>query len=303
MTRTATPLDVIEGRARWCVYEGNSLSLLRELPEASIHAVITDPPYSSGGAFRGDRTRSTDEKYTQAAFRGRRPDFTGDVRDQRSFVYWCSMWLDERLTLCSPDARLVTFTDWRQLPAMTDAIQSGGWIWRGIVPWDKGEGTRPTPGGFRNQCEYAVWASNGPLPRAEEGVLVLPGYITATSLPQDAWSSPSGEFMQELPPFIRVPVKADDKHHQTGKPTMLMRELARVCRPDGIILDPFGGSGTTGVGALLEGRRAIVCEAVSAYAEIARERMDAACGVYKPSTKGVQLDLLGGQPMARQGEP
>lgn len=44
----------------------------------------------------------------------------------------------------------------------------------------------------------------------------------------------------------------------------------------GVVLDPFGGSGTTGVAALLEGRRAIVCELVPEYAEIARARMEAA---------------------------
>lgn len=76
--------------------------------------------------------------------------------------------------------------------------------------------------------------------------------------------------------FFEAKVSQEDKHHQTGKPTALMRELVVVADPGGIVLDPFGGSGTTGVAALLEGRRAIVCELVPEYAQIARERMAAA---------------------------
>ena len=46
-----TPADVIEGRARWCVVEGDSAEVLRALPAASVHAVVTDPP--AGIAFMG----------------------------------------------------------------------------------------------------------------------------------------------------------------------------------------------------------------------------------------------------------
>ncbi len=249
----ATPIDVIEGRARWCVVERDALAVLADLPDGSIDAVITDPPYSSGGLYRSDRNRSTDTKYTQQKSRGQRPDFTGDNRDQRSFCYWCSLWMGEalRCSRSSPGGRLLVFTDWRQLPTVSDAVQAGGWIWRGLVPWNKGGGSRPVPGGFRVQCEYVLWCTTGALPESLPGVTVLPG-------------------------FFEVGVCGEDKHHQTGKPTALMRELVVVADPGGIVLDPFGGSGTTGVAALLEGRRAIVCELVPEYAQIARERMAAA---------------------------
>lgn len=250
MSRTATVADVLGGRARWCVVEGDSMRGLCEMDTAVVDAVITDPPYSSGGAFRGDRTKSTDAKYTRTEFMGARPDFAGDARDQRAFLAWFGVWGHEAKRVTKRDGRFVAFADWRQLPVTTDAVQVAGWILRGIVPWNKTEAARPTPGGFRNQCEYAVWASSGPLPQAEEGVTVLPGFFT-------------------------VPVKSDDKHHQTGKPTALMREIVRVAPRDGVVLDPFAGSGTAGVAALVEGRRAICFEVVPEYAEIARARMEA----------------------------
>jgi site-specific DNA-methyltransferase (adenine-specific) len=72
---------------------------------------------------------------------------------------------------------------------------------------------------------------------------------------------------------IREPVRFTDKHHITGKPTAVMQQLVRVCPPGGIVLDPFAGSGTTGVAALLEGRRFVGIEITTVYAAIARERL------------------------------
>ncbi len=63
-------------------------------------------------------------------------------------------------------------------------------------------------------------------------------------------------------------------HHPTVKPTSLMRYLCRlVTPPDGIILDPFTGSGSTGKGAMLEGFRFYGIEKEAEYAEIARARI------------------------------
>lgn len=273
MSRTATPLDVIAGRARWCLVEGDSFRGLCDMPCSAVDAVVTDPPYSSGGAFRGDRTKSTDSKYTGTEYQGARPDFAGDTRDMRAFLTWFALWGHEAKRVSKANGRLLAFTDWRQLGVTMDAVQVAGWILRGVVPWNKGEGTRPTPGGFRGQCEYVVWSSSGPLPQAEEGVIVLPGFFTAT-------------------------VTKDDKHHQTGKPTSLMRELVRVAPRDGVVLDPFAGSGTTGVAALAEGRRTICFEVVPEYAEIARCRMEAAesGASYVPGGSTQGNLLLSGRP-------
>jgi site-specific DNA-methyltransferase (adenine-specific) len=232
------------------VEQGEALAHLVHLPDESMDAVITDPPYSSGGAMRGDRMLDTTDKYVQAGTKLSRPDFDGDNRDQRGYVMWCALWLGECLRIAKPGAPVAVFTDWRQLPATTDALQAGGWIWRGIVAWDKGEGVRPQPGRFRAQAEFIVWGSRGPMP-IERNVATLPG-------------------------VYRVPVVKADKHHITGKPTELMRQLARVAEPGGIILDPFAGSGTTGVGALLEGRRFYGIERGADNVIVARARCEAA---------------------------
>ena len=65
-----------------------------------------------------------------------------------------------------------------------------------------------------------------------------------------------------------------DNTHPTVKPTELMRWLIRlVTPPGGIILDPFGGSGSTGVAARAENIRCILIERETEYLEIIRNRL------------------------------
>lgn len=63
--------------------------------------------------------------------------------------------------------------------------------------------------------------------------------------------------------------------HPTVKPTDLMRYLCRLVTPDnGIILDMFMGSGSTGKAAMLEGMRFIGIDTVEAHLSIARQRIE-----------------------------
>jgi site-specific DNA-methyltransferase (adenine-specific) len=237
--------------ARWTLIEGEALANLKKLPAASVDAVITDPPYSSGGFSRADKVRDTNSKYTQGGCTTQFQNFSGDSRDQRSYLVWCALWIDECVRVLKPGGYFMTFTDWRQLPVMTDAVQVGGVFWRGIVVWDKGAGSRaPHKGYFRHQCEYVIWGTNGMTIQCQH----------------------DGPFAG----CIKVPVLQADKFHLTGKPTALMRELCRPVPPGGVILDPFAGSGSTGVAAVQEGRRFIGIERDVEYARIARERLSVA---------------------------
>lgn len=65
-------------------------------------------------------------------------------------------------------------------------------------------------------------------------------------------------------------------HHPTVKPLALMRYLCKlITSPGGLILDPFGGSGTTGIAAIKEGFHYILIEQQEEYCEIARKRIAA----------------------------
>ena len=74
--------------------------------------------------------------------------------------------------------------------------------------------------------------------------------------------------------------KADrgpDNDHPTVKPLDLMAWLIRlITPPEATVLDPFAGSGTTGLAAIREDRRAILIEQNPHYFEIARRRLERA---------------------------
>lgn len=235
------------------VVQGEALDLLRALPDASVDMVATDPPYSSGGFTRGDRMADPRTKYCQDGDDLGRVSFTGDNRDQLAFVYWCALWLDQCRRVLKPNGYALVFCDWRQVPAAALGFQSGGLLWRGLLSWDKGDGARaPHAAYYRHQCEYVVWGTAGPLAPGKAGH-------------GGPW-----------PGCYHVPVRRDDKHHMTGKPTELMRQLVRACPVDGVVLDPFAGSGTTVLAAMLEGRRGLGFELAPANVAIANKRLEAA---------------------------
>lgn len=78
--------------------------------------------------------------------------------------------------------------------------------------------------------------------------------------------------------------KADrgpDNRHPTVKPLALMRWLARlIACPGGLVLDPFAGSGTTGVAARAEGRRCLLIERDPDYCDIIRRRLAEPAGLF-----------------------
>lgn len=249
---------------RATLYGGDALATLARLKTASVDTVVCDPPYSSGGMVRGDRAGANVKAKYSGGY-GKQPDhaeFTGDSRDQRAYAYWTALWLGEALRVTKPGGLCLMFTDWRQLPATTDAIQAGGWVWRGIVPWAK-PSSRPMPGGFSASCEYVVWGSAGPIQRDYENGIYAPGFFRANS--------------------------PRDREHLTQKPLEVMRELVKVCPDDGVVLDPFMGSGTTGVAAMTEGRRFIGVEMVGHFREVAERRIREAQG--RAVDKGDQTSL------------
>jgi site-specific DNA-methyltransferase (adenine-specific) len=231
------------------IYHGDALQLLASIEQSSIDLVATDPPYSSGGAYRGDRTMGTRTKYVTSDAGHSLAEFDGDNRDQRAYGYWCTLWLAECLRVTKPGGVCCLFTDWRQLPTTTDALQAGGWVWRGVVPWNKTEAARPAKGRFRNQCEYVVWGSKGPM-----------GDVTG----DDDRPCLPGFFLKYLP--------AGEKYHIASKPVEIMEEIVAICPTDGVVLDPFMGAGATPLACRNTLRRCIAADSVQANCDIAIAR-------------------------------
>jgi DNA modification methylase len=69
---------------------------------------------------------------------------------------------------------------------------------------------------------------------------------------------------------------ADEKVHPFQKPLGCMRWLVEnLTEPGDLVVDPFGGSGTTGIAAVQLGRRAHLIEIESEYRELAERRLAA----------------------------
>ena len=231
------------------LYTGKCRTFLSNYNGPAFDAVITDPPYSSGGATLSERAVSTAEKYTNTKRNCPFPDFAGDQMDARSWLH-CSrsgrVCRRQRTAPWQMYSRMRAFAvttalfwwrsaigteacrrRWRkqaggtsgiarsacatmhvsrrQMPLLSDAVQWAGWMWRGTIVWDK-LSSRPQRGRFRQQAEFAIWASNGKLP-IDRPVPVLPGV------------------------FQQANVQGVKRLHQTQKPLELMRSICKICIP------------------------------------------------------------------------
>ena len=191
-------------------------------------AIITDPPYCSGGRGVYQRRQKTSSKYSKSmdVVLG---DFDGDQLDQRVWTSWTEDWLRSGRRIVRPGGLCAAFIDWRNLPAMTDAFQRSGWMWQGILPWIKTQ-VRPRMGGYRQSAEFIVWGTNGPL---AESKFHADGHILMSGV-----SNPK-------------------RIHPTQKPYEVMEWLVSAVPSGGTVVDPFCGAGSTLYAALDKGRRAL----------------------------------------------
>lgn len=229
------------------LYQGDALAVLSTLERDSVDAVLTDPPYSSGGVTLVARQTDPAQKYQQSGTKRQYPPMLGDAKDQRSWTMWCTLWLGECWRVARNGAPLMVFTDWRQLPALSDAVQAAGWAWRGIIAWDK-RSSRPQIGKFRQQCEYVLFASKG-------------RFIAHTGAC--------------LPGMYSYPVISSQKVHLTSKPVALIEDLLAVTAPQASILDPFMGGGSVGEACIRTGRGYTGVELSPEYFEISCNRLKA----------------------------
>ncbi len=230
------------------LHRGDALTVLKSLPDESVNAVITDPPYNSGGRTSSERTsRDARAKYVTSNSAHDLKTFPGENRDQRSYRSWLTELLTEAYRASTEHAVAVVFSDWRQEPTTSDALQMAGWTWQGTIPWIK-PASRPRKGGFKQSAEFISWGVKGTLDNSR--AIYLPGHFIASQ-----------------------PRK--DRVHITQKPVEIMQQLVQICPEGGVVLDPFTGSGSTGVAALREGRRFVGVELSPHYAEVAEQRLRA----------------------------
>jgi site-specific DNA-methyltransferase (adenine-specific) len=223
----------------WELHSGDCLAGMASLPDGSVDAVITDPPYEAEAhtehrmvARAGGRLECE-----PIAF----PPITEQARleSARQMARLARRWI---LVFCQVEAAM----KWRA------ALEAGGAVYKRTCQWIKPDG-KPQYSGDRPGIGYES--------------------IVACHAPgRSAWNGGGSH-------GVFIINKGGDPRtgHQTQKPIALMELLVRLFSDKGeLILDPFGGSGTTGVAAIRQGRRFLGWELDPTYAAIARKRIAAA---------------------------
>ena len=263
----ATIDDVLSGEARWCVIEGDCLDVMAGMSDGCVDHVITDPPYSER-THKGHDASATGHK--------------GFGRDKaRRSVLGYDPWREADVAAYARIAArvcggwIVTMTDHVLAPAVGQELQLNGRYVFAPLPF-VAPGSRVRLSGD-GPSSWTIWI------------------VVGRTAKQATWGTLPGAYV--------AGEGWRDRCHMGGKPLRLMLEmLEHYSRPNDLILDPFCGSGTTGVAALKLGRRAILIEKDPKYAEIARQRMidteeeiAAEAGEIRAYTKPRQLGLLGGK--------
>ena len=226
---------------------GDCLDVLPTLEAGSVDAVITDPPYCSGGVGEAQRTTAKGQGLRSETIK-RFGWFVGDNMTTSGLVWLLRSVALESQRVVKDTGSLLVFCDWRMLHTLAPSIESVGLRYQDLVVWDKGHFGLGR--GFRRQHELVMHFTYG-----------SPEY----------YDKSVGNVIQARR------IGADERQHQTQKPVALMESLARVvCPPGGVVLDPFMGSGSAGVACLNTGRRFIGIEKDPGYFDIARQRLEAA---------------------------
>ena len=321
----------------WTLLDGDVFDVLPTLPDRSIDAIVTDPPYGIG--FH-------DETWDRPKL-----NTTGTAKTVsgpgEQFERWTTGWATECLRVLKPGGYLLAFGSPRTVHRLTSGVEDAGFEIRDSLVWLYGKGV--PKGNLRDGRSATLKPGHEPIVLARAPLDGNTDHnetawgtgrlgIDETRIPDDAgglarWPSdialtharscaptrcarscPAGVLDRSRPvsrpsrfyycpkpsareretgcdslPAKTAPVYAGKRSrprrniHPTVKPVELMGWLVRlVCPPGGIVMDPFTGSGSTGVATIGAGRRFLGVEREPDYARIARARLrhaQAACPV------------------------
>ena len=252
-----------DGESR--VYYGDSLEFMAAMPEGSVDCVWTDPPYflSNDGitCVAGRMVQVNKGEW----------DRSQGLENDHAFN---REWLSQCYRILKPAGTIwVTGTVHVYLSIGMAMLQTGYRILNDII-WQK---PNPPPNlgcrCFTHSTETILWAT-----KAQKG-----SKHRYTFHYEQMREENGGKQMKNVwlfPPAGRA--EKEFGKHPTQKPVALIeRSLRASTNPGDLVLDPFAGSGATGVAALGMGRNFIGCEREFEYVELTTRRVEAATG-YRP---------------------
>lgn len=234
------------------IIHADMMDAVRALQPASIDCILTDPPY-------GETSLEWD--------------------------HWPTGWPAKMLRLLKPTGSMWVFGSLRMF--FGHLPEFSGWSMSQEVIWEKQNGTGFAADRFRRVHEMAVhfypssarWGDIYKLPQMTMDAVARtitrrPGPTHTGQTRESTYRSQAGGGR-----LMRSVIYARSEHgcalHPTQKPAELVAPLLRyACPVGGLVLDPFAGSGTTGVVARECGMSATLIEKNAAFVEVIKRRLE-----------------------------
>lgn len=246
------PWTSADGRV--ALQRGDCIDVLSRLPEESVDLVFADPPYflSNGGTTCKSGRRTSVNKGTW--------DRSLGVDQNHAFN---RAWLEACRRVLKPNGTIWVSGTLHVIHSVGFAMQQLGLKLLNEIAWEK---PNPPPNlscrYFTHSTETLLWAARD--------------RKSKHYFDYKAMRAANGNKQMKTVWRMLAPGRGEKLHgkHPTQKPIeLLARIVVASCPADGVVLDPFNGSGTTGVAALMCGRRYIGIERKASYLNLTRRRL------------------------------
>lgn len=265
----------------------DNLPVLRALPDGSVDLVYADPPFNTGKRQTRTRLRTRrSESGDRQGFGGHRYEtLPGETQAFEDRFDDYEAFLEPRLAeirrVLAPHGSLYLHLDFREAHGVKLLLDRlfGREAFLNEIVWAYDYGGRPRDRWPAKHDTILVYVREpgrhvfdveavDRIPYMAPG-LVTPEKAARGKLPTDVWW------------HTIVPTSGSER---TGYPTqkplgVLRRIVAASSRPDALVLDPFAGSGTTGIACLELGRRFLLVDESPAALGVMADRFSGALDV------------------------
>lgn len=226
-------------------YRNDCIEVMKLLKgnDVKVNHIITDPPYN----ISQDNNFSTMKSANRQGVDFGNWDKNYDVTE----------WLNYAYPLLDKDGSMVIFCSYRYITTIIDKIETLGGVVKDVMVWQK---TNPMPRNrdrrYVQDMEFMIWA-------------------VKSNKSKWTFNRPTDKPYQRG--FFQTPtlLGKERSKHPTQKPLALMREIIEIhTNENDLILDPFMGSGSTGVACIELGRNFIGVEREQEYYKIAIDRLN-----------------------------
>ena len=243
---------------------GDSLRVMEELPQGFVDLLIVDPPYNLEKDYHGNKFKAESHEAYRA---------------------YTKAWLEKALPLLKPTASVYVCCDWKSSLIIGEVLYELLKV-RNRITWQREKG-RGASANWKNGMEDVWFATVSNSYTFHLDAVKIRRKVIAPykveGVPKDWEETEEGNYRNTCPsnfwddisiPYWSMP---ENTAHPTQKPEKLMAKLILASSSEGdIILDPFGGSGTTAVTAKKLGRHFVTIEQNELYCAWALKRLEMA---------------------------